>query len=161
MKEEALGVSGSMTTKKISKTKEMHAGIERVWAIFADTNKDPEYWDALRDIKVVSNDGTTVVRDATVGPRAFSHKSHQVITLEPRKSIKLKMTGDPMAGERMITFVPMGRNSTRVDVEWDLNLQEVPGFVRALVEGQMSRATDKALDRIAEATEKAEREGPL
>jgi uncharacterized membrane protein len=140
---------------KISKTKEMHAGLEQVWAIFADTDDDPRYWDALRDVKVTSNDGTTIVRDATVGPRAFSHRSHQIITLDPRRSIKLMMTGAPMDGGRVITFVPMGKNSTRVDVEWDLNLKEVPGFVKGLVEGQMSKATDKALNRIAEAAEKA------
>src|SRR5580704_16817626 len=102
---------------KISKTKEMHAGLEQVWAIFADTDDDPQYWDALRDVKVTNNDGTTIVRDATVGPRAFSHRSHQIITLDPRRSIKLMMTGAPMDGERVITFVPMGKNSTRVDVE--------------------------------------------
>jgi uncharacterized membrane protein len=142
---------------KISKTKEVHAGLEQVWAIFADTDDDPQYWDALRDVKVTSNDGTSVVRDATVGPRAFSHRSHQIITLDPQRSIKLIMTGAQMDGERMITFVPMGKRSTRVDVEWDLQLKEVPGFVKGLVEGQMSRATDKALDRIAEAAEEAQR----
>jgi hypothetical protein len=133
---------------KISKSKEMLSGVDGIWEIFSDTDSDAKYWGQIRDIKVLKSDGNTIEREATVGPKTFSHKSHQVLVFDPKKTIKLTMTGGPMDGERTITFVPVGKNSTRVDVEWDLKLKEVPGFVQTIVKGQIGKATDDALKKI-------------
>ena len=144
----------------IEKSCEILASVEGVWDIVSDTDRDQEYWTALRDIKVISKEGSTVVREADVGPRAFSHRSKQTLVLDPKKSIKLTMSGEPMRGERSLTLVPLGKNNTRVDVSWSFELLDVPGFVVSLVKGQISKATDEALKRIkaeAEATAKSMR----
>ncbi|MDG6914798.1 MAG: SRPBCC family protein [Nitrososphaerota archaeon] len=135
---------------KISRSREMSAGVDKVWDVFSDLGSDPKYWSQIRDIEVKKVEGNTVERDATVGPRAFSHRSHQVIVLEPKKTIRLTLTGAPMEGVRTITFVPVGKGSTRVDVEWDLELKDVPGFVQAIVKGQIGKTTEEALERISE-----------
>jgi ribosome-associated toxin RatA of RatAB toxin-antitoxin module len=137
----------------ISKSKEMMIGVEKAWEVLSDVDNDPQYWSQIRDIKVTRAEGNIVERDATVGPKTFSHKSHQVIVFDPKKTIKLTMTGGPIDGQRTITFVPLGKNSTRVEVEWELRLKDVPGFVQTIVKGQIAKATENALDRLAEAAE--------
>lgn len=146
---------------EIEKTKEMRAGVDRVWEVLSDTDKDEEYWGAIRDIKVLKRAGNTTEREATVGPRAFAHKSKQTIVLDPKKSIALTISGEWMAGERTITLAPKGEAITQVDVSWKLDVKDVPGFVQGIVKGQLSKSTEDALKKFqqkAEGAPRAERE---
>jgi len=137
----------------IDKSCEMPSSVDRVWEIVSDTDKDETYWTALRDIKVLRKEGNTIEREASVGPRGFSHASRQTLVLDPKKSIKLTMTGAPMAGERNLVLVPLGKNNTRIEVSWRFEVKDVPGFVQGLVKGQISKATEEALKRIKEEAE--------
>ena len=138
---------------KISKSKVMLTSVEKAWDLISNVDNDPKYWSQIRDIRVTKAEGNTVERDATVGPKTFSHKSHQVLVFDPKKTIKLTMMGGPMDGERTITFVSLGKNNTRIEVEWDLKLKDVPGFVQTIVKGQISKATDNALEKLAKELE--------
>ncbi len=139
----------------ISKSRDVRASIDWVWGIMSNTDDDEKYWNAIREVRVIRRGENTIEREASVGPSAFSHRSLQTITLDPKKSIKLTMNGNPMEGERTIVLVPLGKNSTRIDVEWRFELKDVPGFVGSLVKGQILRATDGALTKIAEQAERA------
>jgi uncharacterized protein YndB with AHSA1/START domain len=139
----------------IEKSCEILSSVDRVWEIMSDTDQDQQYWGAIRDVKVIKKDGNTIEREAMVGPRAFAHKSRQTLVLDPKKSIELTMTGEALAGERKIVLVPMGKNSTRVDVLWKLEVKDVPGFVQNIVKGQISKATDEALKKIKIEAERA------
>jgi hypothetical protein len=141
----------------IDKSCEILTSVDRVWEIISDTDKDEAHWGAIRDIKVLKRDGNTIEREAMVGPRAFAHKSRQTILLDPKKSIGLTMVGEAMSGERKIVLVPLGKNSTRVDVSWKLEVKDVPGFVQNIVKGQISKATDDALKKIKREAESAAR----
>jgi uncharacterized protein YndB with AHSA1/START domain len=138
---------------KISKSREFLSSVDDVWGISSDADSDAKYWSQIRDIKVTKAEGNVLERNATVGSKAFGHGSHQVIVFDPKKTITLTMTGGPMDGERTITLVPMGKNSTRVDVVWNLKLKGVPGFVQSLVKGQISKTTEQALEKMAKAAE--------
>jgi carbon monoxide dehydrogenase subunit G len=140
----------------ITKSREMHSNMDRIWDIMSKTDDDQKYWTAIRDVKVIGTNGNTIEREASVGPSGFSHRSRQALVLDPKKSIKLKMTGDAMTGERTIVLVPLGKNSTRVDVEWNFELKNVPGFVQSFVKKQISKVTDKALTKIAADAEASE-----
>ncbi len=148
-----------MKTLKISKSREMLSGVDRVWELFADTDSDPKNWSQISDVRVLNSKGNTLEREATSGPKAFSRRSRQVLFFDPKKTIKLSISGGSMDGERTITLVPMGRNVTRVDVEWDLSLKDVPVFVQTTVTGQISKATESALEKIAEKAEATSRVG--
>jgi uncharacterized protein YndB with AHSA1/START domain len=56
----------------IEKSAEMRSSVDRVWDIISDTEKDEQYWGAIRDIKILKRDGNTIEREAVVGPRAFA-----------------------------------------------------------------------------------------
>jgi carbon monoxide dehydrogenase subunit G len=135
---------------EIEKSREISAGVDRVWELLSDTDRDEEYWGAIRDIKVLKREGNTTEREATVGPRAFAHKGRQTIVLTPKKSIGLTMAGEGLGGERTITLVPSGESSTRVDVSWKIDVKDVPGFVQGIVKGQISKATEDALKKFGD-----------
>jgi hypothetical protein len=139
----------------ITVSREMRAGVGKVWELFTDWEHEQEYWTNLRDIKVLTANDTTIEREATVGPRAFSQKTRQRISLGPNSSIKLSLSGDHIKGERSIRFVPSTENETMVDVVWNLELSDVPGFVKGIVKNQISSATEKALEKIAKDAERA------
>jgi carbon monoxide dehydrogenase subunit G len=151
--DEAIG-SGERRMVTIEKSCEILASVDRVWELISDTDKDQANWGAIKDIKVLKRDGNTIEREAMVGPRAFARKSRQTLVLDPKQSIQLTMDGDGMTGERMIILVPMGKNTTRVDVSWDIEVKDVPGFVQGIVKGQIAKATDEALKKFKKEAER-------
>jgi carbon monoxide dehydrogenase subunit G len=138
---------------EIRKSRDIASSVDRVWEIISNTDEDQKYWTNIRDIAVLSRDGNTIEREALVGPKAFSKKSHQTIVLDPKRSIKITIGGDQIAGGRTMVLVPAGGTGTRVDVAWDIELKGVPGFVQSIVKTQISKATENALSKIAEEAE--------
>lgn len=132
----------------IDKSLEIFSGVDRVWEVVSNTDHDQEYWGAIRDVRVLKREGNRIEREALVGPRAFARRSMQTLVFDPKKSITLKLEGDSMAGERVVTLVPLGRKSTRVDVSWSLEVKDVPGFVQGIIGGQISKATEDALRKF-------------
>jgi ribosome-associated toxin RatA of RatAB toxin-antitoxin module len=142
-------------TMTVERSCDILSSVERVWDIISDTDRDPEYWTGVRDIKILSKDGNTIKREAGVGLRAFDHTSRQTLVLDPKKSIKLTIAGSPLEGERNLVLVPLGKNNTRIDVSWRFEVKDVPAFVPGLVKIRISKATDGALKAIKEEAERA------
>jgi carbon monoxide dehydrogenase subunit G len=137
----------------IAKNLSVRADVDRVWEILVDWENERKYWTNERDIKVIRSDGMTIEREATVGPRGFAQKTRQKIVLDPKKSIKLSLEGDQLAGERTIVLVPVSKGETRINVAWDLSLDGVPGFVEGIVKNQITKVTEEALKKVAQAAE--------
>jgi len=135
----------------ITKNREVRAGVDRIWEILVDWENERKYWTNERDIKVLSSDGNVIEREATVGPRGFAQKTRQKIVLDPKRSIRLSLEGEQIAGKRTIVLTPMSKNETRVEVAWDLVLDGVPGFVEGIVKNQVAEVTEDALSKVAEA----------
>ena len=138
----------------INKSCEILASVDRVWELLSDTDKDEEHWGAIRDIKVISKVGNTIEREATVGPRAFAHKSRQTILLDPKKSIGLTMVGEAMSGGRR-SLGPFGQEQHPDRRLGKLEVKDVPGFVQNIVKGQISKATEEALKKFKKEAERA------
>ncbi len=142
----------------IAKSRVVRAGVDRVWATLVDWNNERKYWPNERDIKVLKSSAATIEREATIGPMGFSQKTRQILVLEPKKSIKLSLEGDSIAGKRTINLFPLTTNETRVDITWSLEISGVPGFVEWIVMGQIEKVTDEALRKIAGAAESSHEE---
>ena len=121
--------------------------------MLVDWENEKKYWTNERDIKVLSSDGATIEREATVGPRGFAQKTRQKLVLDPRKSVKLSLKGEQIAGERTILLLPLGNEKTRVEVTWSLRLSGLPGFVEGIVKNQIAKVTDEALRKIGDEAE--------
>ncbi len=98
--------------------------------------------------------GTTTLTVSATAP-GDSGMAEQTFVLDPKRSIKLSISGETIAGERVIMVSPLGRKETKVEVVWSLHLQGVPGFVDGIVKGQISKITEEALKKTAEAAEHA------
>ncbi len=144
----------------IVKNREVGAGVDAVWEALIDWENERKYWSNVRNIRVLKSEGTTIEREATVGPRGFARKTKQTVVLEPKNSIRLEFDGDGISGERTILLVPSTHGKTKVDVAWSLQLREVPGFVEGIVRNQISKVTEEALKKIAEVAERRQNESP-
>jgi carbon monoxide dehydrogenase subunit G len=138
----------------LAKKQTIKAGLDEVWDVLSDMDKEREYWTNVRDIKVLGTEGNKVEREATVGPRAFAQKTRQTLVFSPKKSIRLSIEGESMSGERTIMVSPAGEAETTVEVVWGLELNGVPGFVEGIVKGQISKVTEEALKKIATEAER-------
>jgi hypothetical protein len=148
-----------MVAVTVDESCEIFSGVEEVWALVSDTDRDEEHWGAIRDVKVTKREGNTIEREATVGPRG--HKTKQTLSLDPKRSIQLRFTGDGLAGQRDVWLVPLGERDTRVDVSWRLEVSGVPSFVQGLVKSQISRSTRDALKRFKEEAEQRRSDSAL
>ncbi len=138
----------------IVRNREIRAGVDRVWDTLVDWEGEKRYWTNVRYIRVLKSEGTTIEREATVGPRGFARKTRQTVILEPKKSIRLEFTGEGISGERTILVVPSAEGRTRVDVAWSLEIAGVPGFVEGIVSSQIAKVTEDALKKIAAVAER-------
>jgi len=142
----------------VAKRREIRAAAERVWEELVDWENELTYWPNVSGVKVLRSEGTKIEREATVGPASFARKTRQTIVLEPKKSILLSFAGDEVVGTRGITVVPLAHGRSELEVTWELELSRIPGLVpnlvrNQMVSGQISKATDAALEKIAEAAE--------
>lgn len=144
-------VIDDMVEARIEASSVIHADVSRVWDVFSDTERDEEYWGAIKEIKVIKREGNMLQRKATVGPR--HHETDQTLVFDPKKSIQLDFVGEGIRGQRRITLVSQGEESSRVDVLWEVEVSGVPGFVRGLVESSISKATEDALKKLKQKAE--------
>jgi carbon monoxide dehydrogenase subunit G len=140
---------------EINKSQEARAPIDVVWKAISDVEGEQKYWPVLRKVKILSRNGNTVEREATIrrGPMGEA-KSTQTLVVDPREnSTTLKMTKGPMLGTRKIALSSAGKDRTKIDVSWQFEMKGVPGFALGFIKDNISEATEKALKEIATETE--------
>jgi carbon monoxide dehydrogenase subunit G len=140
---------------EINKSQEAHAPIETVWKAISDVEGEQKYWPVLKNVKILSRNGNTIEREATIrrGPLGEA-KSTQTLVVDPQeKSTALKMTKGPMLGTRKIALSSISKDRTKIDVIWQFEMKGVPGFALGYVKDNISEATEKALREIATETE--------
>lgn len=133
---------------QVEKTYTIKAEIARVWEVISDLSNDGVFWQNIRNIRVIRQEKNLVVREATVGPRAFGALTTQYITLEPPSRIQTRLEGSTVNGERLIMARDTEKGETVVDVCWNLEFEKIPEFIGNIIAGQLSKATDEALSLI-------------
>lgn len=134
----------------IRKSGVVNANINSVWKVLLDEEKESSYWKEIRNIVVKSRSGNTIEREAIVGPRLFGLKTHQVVTMFPKTRILLRFAGEQVTGQRDVELNQDG-SETQINVSWELELKEVPDFVQGIVQNQISKVTEGAIEMIAAA----------
>jgi ribosome-associated toxin RatA of RatAB toxin-antitoxin module len=139
-----------MESTIISKSREVRSSVERVWEIISDVDNDPKYFDGLNSVKNLSKSGNVLERGVVVG--FMKHEGRQIVTLNPKRSVEVKMVEGPMIGTRITTLNPLGESKTKVDISWNV-LFRVPAFVRSMVKREVEKGTEEALRRIQKEAE--------
>lgn len=136
-------------TGRVAATREVFSKVEVLWDLVSDIRNEGAYWSCYRDVRVVSASGGLVEVETSAPWTAEVH------LLLPRKRVAARLMGGLLEGERVLTLVPMGRNSTRVDVEWTVDEGRGSRAAFGLVCEEMARLSQDALNRFAESAERS------
>lgn len=133
-------------------TIQIDASQDSIWNIISDVDREPEFWHGTKSIKNIRKDGNVIEREAVIAFRNSICK--EVITLNPKNSIKKKITDGAIMGTKNIVLTPIGTNKTRVDVQWNISVKGIFGLFRGLIKKHISDGTEDALHRISNAAAK-------
>ena len=135
----------------INTSREISASLDRIWNIIADVDNEPKYWHGTKTVKNISRDNNRIEREVTI---AFKDsKCRQTVLLNPNKSVEIIITEGPIKGTKMVMLHPLDNRKTRIDVVWKIKLTGFLSIFSGMVKGHISKGTDEALVRIAEADE--------
>jgi carbon monoxide dehydrogenase subunit G len=134
----------------INASREVSAPPDRVWDIIADVDNEPMYWHGTKSVKNINKNGNVIEREVIISFK--NSKCRQTVTLNPKKSVEVKITDGPMKGTKTITLVP-NRENTTIDVAWDIRLSGFLGIFTGMVKKHIAEGSEEALDRIAKAVE--------
>ena len=134
----------------INISKEMESSPEQVWNIVSDVDREPEFWHGIKSIKKnISKKDNVIEREVVI---AFRNSiCREIVTLDPKKSVNIKITDGPMKGTKNIIINPIADNKTRVDVQWDIKVKGFFGMFIGIIKKHISEGTEDALERISKA----------
>jgi Polyketide cyclase / dehydrase and lipid transport len=132
----------------INASREIPASVDKVWNIISNVDKDPLYWSGIKEVKNVNTNSNVVERDITTINNA---EAHQIVTLDPKKSIIINQTAGPIIGTRTLILSPSDVNGTKIDVSWNMDLSGIPIIGRGFAKDNILKFTEEALNKIADA----------
>ena len=131
----------------IQVSRELAAPLDKVWEIVADVDREPEFWYGTKSIKNTKKIGKIIEREVVISFRNSICK--EIVTLDPKKSVKISIIDGPMKGTKNIMINDIGNNKTRIDVEWHIKLAGFLGMFTRMVKKHISEGTEEALERIS------------
>jgi carbon monoxide dehydrogenase subunit G len=131
----------------IQVSRELAAPLDKVWEIVADVDREPEFWYGTKSIKNTKKIGKIIEREVVISFRNSICK--EIVTLDPKKSVKISIIDGPMKGTKNIMINDVGNNKTRIDVIWDIKLAGFLGIFTRMVKKHISEGTEEALERIS------------
>jgi hypothetical protein len=135
----------------INTSREISAPLDRIWNVIADVDNEPKYWHGTKTVKNISKDNNKIEREVTI---AFKDsKCRQTVLLYPNKSVEIIITQGPIKGTKTIILHPLNSHKTQIDVVWKIKLTGFLSVFTGMVKGHISKGTEEALVRIAEAVE--------
>jgi len=140
--------------RSVSRTREIFSKVDDIWDLVSDLGNEGMYWSGYGDVKVVSRQERVIELEVSFAG-LDNAKGREIHMLDPKRSIATKLTRGYIVGERSLVLVPMGRNSTRVDVRWRFEPRGSPKFASDLVGEEIAKQTEEALNRIEESAGRA------
>ena len=131
----------------IQVSRELAAPLDKVWEIVADVDREPEFWYGTKSIKNTKKIGKIIEREVVISFRNSICK--EIVTIDPKKSVKIRIIDGPMKGTKNIMINDVGNNKTRIDVIWDIKLAGFLGMFTRMVKKHISEGTEEALERIS------------
>ena len=130
---------------------EINAPLEKVWNLVSDLDNEPKFWKGTKEIRNVSKEGNTVIREVTI---AFKDsKCMQTVTLYPKEKIHVGFTKGIINGTKTISLHPEG-NSTHLEAAWDVKLSGMMGMFTGMVKKHIQSGTEQALQSIKQEAER-------
>jgi hypothetical protein len=130
-------------------SKEIVAPLEKVWDIVSDIDREPEFWHGTKSIKNLKKEGNIVEREVVIAFRNSLCK--EIVTIDPKKSVNIKITYGPIRGTKniIVNTIENNNNKTIIDVEWNIKLSGFFGMFTGMVKKHILEGTEEALERIS------------
>ena len=144
--------------EEIKVSSEISAPVDQVWNIVSDVDNETKYWPTFKSIKNINKTNNITEREVTIvaGPQGDT-KTHQFVTVNPKQFVvETNITEGPVTGSRMLTLSPSTGNNataTKIDAVWKVDLTSIPVLGRGFAKDGITRTTEEALGRIAQAVE--------
>ncbi|MDF2769514.1 MAG: hypothetical protein K0S91_2349 [Nitrososphaeraceae archaeon] len=119
-----------MVTIQVSR--ELAAPLDKVWEIVADIDREPEFWHGTKSIKNIKKIGKIIEREVVISFRNSICK--EIVTIDPKKSVKIRIIDGPMKGTKNIMINDVGNTL---------------GMFTRMVKKHISEGTEEALERIS------------
>jgi len=132
----------------INASREVPASVDKVWNIVSDVDNDPQYCSGIKEVKNVNTNSNVIERNITTINNA---NAHQIVTLDPKKSIIINQTAGPITGTRTLILSPSDVNGTKIDVSWNMDFSGIPIIGKGFAKDNILKSTEEALNKIAEA----------
>lgn len=130
---------------------EINANVDKVWDVVSDIDNEPKFWKGTKEIKNLSKEGNTTIREITIAFR--DQKCMQEVRLEPKKTIVAKFTKGIINGEKIITLVPKDEK-TILNTVWDIKLTGMMGMFTGMIKKHIKSGTEQAVQSIKEEIER-------
>jgi carbon monoxide dehydrogenase subunit G len=129
----------------------INAPVDRVWETVSDLDGEPKFWKGTKQVKNISKDGNTIVREVTI---AFKDsKCMQKVTLFPKERILAEFTEGIINGTKTVSLTPQD-DGTRLEAVWDIKLSGMMGMFTGMVKKHIKSGTEQALESIKQEIEK-------
>ena len=130
---------------QIQASVQIDAPIDKVWNIVSDLDSEPKFWRGTKEIRNISKDGNTIIREVTI---AFKDsKCMQTVTLYPKEKIHIQFTKGVIEGTKILTLAQKG-NKTRLDAIWDMKLTGMMGMFTGMIKKHIQSGSEQALEGI-------------
>lgn len=142
--------------EEIKVSREVSAPVDQVWNIVSDVDNETQYWPTFKTIKNINKTDKLIEREVTLiaGPHGDT-KTHQFVTVNPQQFVvEMNITEGPVTGTRVLTLSPSPQNNTtKIDAVWKIDLAGIPVLGRGFAKDGITKTTEEALSKIAQAAE--------
>jgi len=129
----------------------IHASIEKVWSVVSDLDNEPKFWKGTKEIKNLSMDNNTVLREVTIAFR--DSKCMQKVSLYPMEKIHAEFTKGIIKGTKTINLTSI-EDVTKLETIWDIKLSGMMEMFTGIIKKHIQSGTEQALDNIKKEIER-------
>ena len=129
----------------------INAPVEKVWAVVSDIDNEPKFWKGTKEVKNISKNQNTIDREITIAFR--DQKCMQQVTLDPMKQIHAKFTKGIINGEKIVSLIPEG-DETTLQTTWDVKLTGMMSMFTGMIKNHIKSGTEQAMKSIKEEIER-------
>ena len=129
----------------------INAPVEKVWTVVSDIDNEPKFWKGTKEVRNISKNENTVEREITIAFR--DQKCMQQVTLDPMKQIHAKFTKGVLNGEKIVSLIPEG-DETTLQTVWDVKLTGMMGMFTGMIKNHIKSGTEQAMQSIKEEIER-------
>ena len=129
----------------------INAPVEKVWAVVSDIDNEPKFWKGTKEVKNISKNQNTIEREITIAFR--DQKCMQQVTLDPMKQIHAKFTKGIINGEKIVSLIPEG-DETTLQTTWDVKLTGMMSMFTGMIKNHIKSGTEQAMKSIKDEIER-------